>query len=242
MESVIGVGRPRRPQAGHRRLGGAGVGVLMLAAIFAQVLPVFFSWLSGSGHGRLSVIVARLNVMSTNKRHRLDAVLAGLGLPVISHGLNVLVFFLIGKKMPFGSRVTAMLAQHFLMVPLTLFTMAVPLPFGTPGLTEGVGDQLLKLVGHPSGAMAVTGLCLVMYGCGLVGACVYLANLNEVRALTASVHYLEDALTESEWTEEGCVSQDRGTLKNIIGEGSNTRLPLQTRSDGLDCAGLLQLK
>lgn len=82
------------------------------------------------------------------------------------------------------------------MVPLTLFTMAVPLPFGALGLTEGVGDQLVKLVRHPSGALAVRGLRLVMYGCGLVGACVYLANLNEVRALTASVHNLEDAPIE----------------------------------------------
>ncbi len=61
--------------------------------------------------------------------------------------------------------------------------------------------------------MAVLGLRLVMHGCGLVGACVHLANLNEVRALTASVHNLEDALIESEWTEDGCVSQDRTTLK-----------------------------
>ena len=120
--------------------------------------------------------MAKLNVTSTTYRYRLDAVLAGLGLSVLSQGLNVLVFFLIGK-MPFGSQVSATLAQHFLMVPLTLFTMAVPLPFGALGLTEGVGDELLKLVGHPSGALAVMSLRLVMYGCGLVRACVYLANL-----------------------------------------------------------------
>jgi len=88
----------------------------------------------------------------------------------------------------------------------------------------------------------VMGLRLVMSGCGLVGACVHLANLNEARALTASVHNLEDAQIESEWTEDGCVSQDRGTLKNIIGRGRNTQLPMQTRSDGLDGAGLPQLK
>jgi len=180
-------------------------------------------------------------VTSTTYRYRLDAVLAGLGLSVLSQRLNVLVFFLIGK-MPFGSRVTATLAQHFLMVPLILFTMAVPLPFGALGLTEGVGDQLLKLVGHPSGALAVMGLRLVISGCGLVGACVYLANLNEVRALTASVHNPEDSLIESERTEDGCVSQDRETLKNIIGGGRNTRLPMQTRSDGPDDASLLRCK
>ena len=65
---------------------------------------------------------------------------------------------------------TTTLAQHFLMVPLTLFTMAVPLPFGALGLTEGVGDQLFKLVNHPSGGLAMMGFRVLMYGGGLVGA------------------------------------------------------------------------
>ena len=42
------------------------------------------------------------------------------------------------------------------------------------------------------------GFRLVMYGGGLVGACVYLANLNEVRSLTASAEHLEDEIREGE--------------------------------------------
>jgi len=64
------------------------------------------------------------------------------------------------------------------LVPLTLFTMAVPLPFGALGLCEEVGDQLLKLVGHPSGALAMMGLRVLMLGSGLEAACVYIANLS----------------------------------------------------------------
>ena len=78
---------------------------------------------------------------------------------------------------------TTTLAQHFLMVPLTLFTMVVPLPFGALGLSEGVGDQ----VGNSSGtrgALAMLGFRVLMYACGLISACVYLANLREVRSLT----------------------------------------------------------
>ena len=168
----------------------------------------------------LSTIVAKLNVTSTTYRYRLDAVLAGLGLSVLSQRLNVLVFFLIGK-MPFGSRVTATLAQHFLMVPLILFHDGRPAPFfRRPGLDRRSWRSASQ-AGGPSQAraLAVMGLRLVISGCGLVGACVYLANLNEVRALTASVHNPEDSLIESERTEDGCVSQDRETLKNIIGGG-----------------------
>ena len=89
------------------------------------------------------------------------------------------------------------------MGPLTLFTMAVPLPFGALGLSEGVGDQLFGLVGHPSGALAMMGFRVLMYSCGLIGACVYLANLREVRGLTAQAHELEHEIVEGELEDEG---------------------------------------
>ena len=95
-------------------------------------------------------------------------------------------------------KMTTTLAQHFLMAPLMFFTTAVPLPFGALGLTEGVGDQLFKLVGHPSGALAMMGFRVLMYSGGLIGACVYLARLKEVRELTASAHQIEDELLAGE--------------------------------------------
>ncbi len=122
--------------------------VLVVRSILGHVVPRLFPSLAGSRHGRLSRIVTELNVMSTSYRYRLDAVPAGLSLFVISQALNVLVFFLIGKVL-FISRMTATLVQHFLMVPLTLFTVTVPVPFGALSLTEGDGNQLLNLDGHP---------------------------------------------------------------------------------------------
>ncbi len=77
------------------------------------------------------------------------------------------------------------------MVPLTLFSMAVPLPFGALGLSEEVGDQLFKLVAHPSGVLAMMGFRVLMYAGGLIGACVYLERLKEVRELTASARRRE---------------------------------------------------
>ena len=126
-----------------------GLGLIGLVAIFTRVSPRLFPGSKSLGQGRMSTIMAELKAMSTTYRQRLDVVLAGLGLSVISHGLNVLVFFLIGTML-FPTRMTTTLGQHFLMVPLTLFTMAAPLPFGALGLTEQVGDQLFKLVGHPA--------------------------------------------------------------------------------------------
>jgi hypothetical protein len=88
------------------------------------------------------------------------------------------------------------------MAPLTLFTMAVPLPFGALGLTEGVADQLFKLVQHPSGFLAMMGFRVLMYGGALIGAFVYVAKLNEVRGLTATAHQIEEELSEGDLGEE----------------------------------------
>jgi uncharacterized protein (TIRG00374 family) len=181
---------------------------LVLAAIFTQAITRLFPRLAGSGHGRLGGIMTELREMSTTYRRRLDVVFVALVLSVIGHTLNVVAFYLIGKML-FPTGMTTTLAQHFLMVPLTLFTMVVPLPFGALGVSEEVGDQLGGLVGHPSGALAMMGFRVLMYACGLIGACVYLANLREVRSLTASAHHLEEEMKEGELDGDGNLNEPK---------------------------------
>ena len=101
------------------------------------------------------------------------------------------------------------LGQHFLMVPLTLFTMVVPLPFGALGVSEEAGNQIGKLVGHPGGALAMLAFRVLMYSCGLISACVYLANLREVQSLTAEAHHLEEELEEGALDEDGAAGRTR---------------------------------
>jgi hypothetical protein len=176
-----------------------GLGVMVLAAILAQVLiPVSFQ--SGSKGSRLGLILAELREMSTTYRRRLDVVTTCVGISVVTQGLNVLAFYFVGRM--FFPSMTTTLAQHFLMVPLTLFTTTLPLPFGALGVTEEVGDQLFKLVGHPSGALAIMGYRVVMYICISMAVCVYLAKLKEVRELTASAQYLEAEPIEGQPVEE----------------------------------------
>ncbi|MGP0066288.1 MAG: lysylphosphatidylglycerol synthase transmembrane domain-containing protein [Isosphaeraceae bacterium] len=176
-----------------------GLGVLVLALIFGQVLTRLFPQL-GTGHSRLSLITSELKEMSTTYSRRLDVVSFCTLMSVGNHSLNVLAFYVVGKML-FPSMMTT-LVDHFLMVPLTLFTMAVPLPFGALGLTEEVSDQLFMMVGHPSGSLAMIGFRVVMYGSGLIGACVYLAKLKEVRGLTAAAHHIEEELIEGDLRED----------------------------------------
>ena len=76
--------------------------------------------------------------MSSTYRRRLDVVFAGLVLSVLGHGLNVCLLPDGQDALP--DRMTTTLGQHFLMVPLTLFTMVIPIPFGGLGVSEERGQ------------------------------------------------------------------------------------------------------
>ncbi len=184
-----------------------GAGFVLLALIFTQAVSRVFPGIGG-GHGRLASIMTELKAMSTTYRTRLDVVSIAVILSMVGHALNVFAFYLMGKML-FPTTMATTLAQHFLMVPLTLFTMVVPIPFGALGVSEGVGDQLGKLVGHPGGALAMLGFRVLMYACGLISACVYVANLREVRGLTAEAHHLEEEV------EEGALESDETTAGRV---------------------------
>ena len=171
------------------------MGLLLLAAIFGQALTRRFPGLL-HGHGRLSALLTELKVMSEGYRRRLGTVLGCLIFSTAIHALFVLAFYTVSCTLfPEG---LPTLAQHFLMVPLTLFTTAVPLPFGALGLSEGVSDGLFRMVSHPGGALAMMGFRVLMYAGGLVSVCFYLANLRQVRTLADSADELEQELLDGE--------------------------------------------
>ncbi len=119
-----------------------------------------------------------LVAMASAFRSRRGVVAFTVFMSMGNHTMNVVAFFLTGLAL-FGS--VPSLFDHFVIVPLVLFTTAVPLPFGALGLTEGVSGRLFDLVNHPGGAVAMMGFRLVMYAGALVSVVVYLANLSQVR-------------------------------------------------------------
>ncbi len=155
--------------------GVVGLTILFTPSLYLPLERLF------AGRKRLQTLFAELVAMASAYRRRLGVVLAALAMAMGNHSLNVLSFYLVSKAL-FPSLPT--LAQHFLLVPLTLFTTAVPLPFGALGLTEQVSDQLFKLVSHPNGAVAMMGYRVIMYAGGLLSVGVYLANLRQVRTLS----------------------------------------------------------
>jgi uncharacterized membrane protein YbhN (UPF0104 family) len=159
-----------------------GSGLLGLAVIFTPALyhPLQRAF---AGRGRLEVFFGELVAMAASYRRRIAAVVAMLALATSIHALFVMVFY--GTSRAIFPSGLPTLGQHFVIVPLILFTTAVPLPFGALGLTEQVSDQLFGLVGHPGGVLAMIAYRVVMYAGGLVSLVVYLANLRQVRELEA---------------------------------------------------------
>ena len=183
-------------------------GLLVLTAIFSQTLTRFFPRLL-EGHSRRAGILRELKVMSETYRSRLDIVAAGLLGSSMIHSLYVVAFYLVCGAI-FDEPIPG-LAQHLLIVPLTLFTTAVPLPFGAIGLSEGVGDELGRMVGHPGAGIGMMGFRVLMYGGGLVSAIVYLVNIRLVRALTAQAEDLEEDLLEGTLDDDPPASADSPT-------------------------------
>ena len=175
--------------------GASVCGLVVLMMIFNQSLTRAFPSLL-ERHNRFSGILHELKVMSTTYRRRLDVVAGCLVASMGVHTMVVLGFYIVSRAIfPTG---LPGLGQHLTIVPLILFTTAVPLPFGALGLTEQVSGELFTFVNHPGGALAMMGFRVLMYAGGLVSAGVYLANLRQVRALTETAHELEEGLAENE--------------------------------------------
>ncbi len=145
-----------------------------------------------SNRQKLKSILEKLVEVASVYRTKLKVVAATIAMAMGNHSLNVIVFYLVGLSL-FGS--IPSFASHFVIVPLALFSTAVPLPFGALGLSEQISDRLFDVVGHPSGAVAMMGFRVIMYAAGLVSLVIYLINIQRVRDLsTAAASEAADAI------------------------------------------------
>jgi glycosyltransferase 2 family protein len=170
-------------------------GLFLLGAIFNQSLTKSFPRLL-EGHGRVAGILRELKVMSSTYQRRLGLVGALLALSSGIHFIFVTCFYIVSYAI-FGAGLPG-LGSHVLIVPLILFSTAVPLPFGALGLSEQVGSELFTLIKHSGGALAMMAFRVLMYGGGLVSALVYLTRIKQVRELTDTALELEEELLEGD--------------------------------------------
>ncbi len=154
--------------------GFAGLAVIFSPALYRPLNRLV------AGRKKLETIVKELEGIGLAYRERIALVVGMLGVATLVHSLNVLAFYAASSAL-FETLPT--LAEHYLMVPLALFTTAVPLPFGALGLSEGISGKLFEMVNQHDGAIAMMAFRILMYGSGVIGVCVYLANLRQVQTL-----------------------------------------------------------
>ena len=168
-------------------------GLMVLTVVFSPTLYRPLNRLV-AGKGKLQTIVKELEAIGSAYRERLGTVALMLLTSVFCHSLYVLAFYSASLAL-FASMPT--LVEHYLMVPLSLFSTAVPLPFGALGLSETISGGLFAMVHHSEGAIAMMAFRILMYGSGAVGVVVYLVNLAQVKSLKQDAEEVVEQVIEA---------------------------------------------
>lgn len=132
---------------------------------------------------RLSRLIAELHMTGAAYRRHFGVVVLGATLAAITHSGNVLAFSAISHALVPGTSLPSV-ADHFMIVPIVLFSTAIPLPLGALGVTEQISASLFRLTSHGGGAVAMMGFRTLQYLGASIGAVVYAANHRRVRDLT----------------------------------------------------------
>ncbi len=186
LAGAVGVLAWRGASVEVRRLIGfswtmAAIGAIGLAVLFTPALNrVALSLVRG--RGKLESVLLELVAMASAYRERSGVIFLALAMAVAGHAMYVLCFTLAGRGL-FGAEAPSLL-EHYLVVPLVLFSTAIPMPFGALGVSEQVSKSLFEsIVRSTSGDVEMLGYRAIMYAAGLVSVMVYVVNARQVRAL-----------------------------------------------------------
>ena len=160
-----------------------------LSALFVLFTPQLYPLLDRLTRGRakLAKVVKELESAASAYRSKAWLVVACLVASSCIHSLYVVSFYTVSRAILTG---IPTFAEHFVIVPLVLFSTAVPLPFGALGLTENASGVLFALgragakLAAANGAIAMMAFRTIMYASGLISLVVYLTNMRWVRELT----------------------------------------------------------
>jgi uncharacterized membrane protein YbhN (UPF0104 family) len=155
--------------------------VATLALICLGLTPGFYRLLARRRRrrGRL----AEWSEAAALYRRRPGVVILAAAMAALSHVANVLAFSQVGHAL---FPIVPSLSEHFLLVPLILFSTAIPLPLGALGASEEISAQLFRLAHYQGGAVVMIGYRLIQYSACLLTGSVYLANRGRVRLLVKS--------------------------------------------------------
>jgi uncharacterized membrane protein YbhN (UPF0104 family) len=155
-------------------------GILLLAVVFRGGMR---SQLRGwTAHKpKLHQVVLDIGAMADAYRCQIPTVAGSIIASALIHSLFVCAFTLVDQAL-FPDTAPGWL-EHYLMVPLALFTTVIPLPFGALGLSEQFSRGFFNMVGYANGDIAMLGFRVIMYAAGAISLAVYLLHSREVQSL-----------------------------------------------------------
>ncbi|MFM7130799.1 MAG: lysylphosphatidylglycerol synthase transmembrane domain-containing protein [bacterium] len=157
--------------------------ITIFAILVTMVVLLFLTMVFGGFIKGQSPKAIELSAMSAAYRSHLPAIAFWAVASMLIHVCNTWAFYSVSMGILPDLKIG--LATHFQIVPLVLFSTAVPLPLGAIGLSENVSEFLFKNVGHPDGAIAMMGFRILQFGFGLCAVPVYLANLSKMKQLSS---------------------------------------------------------
>ena len=113
---------------------------------------------------------------------------------MLTHLANVLAFYAVGRAI-FPS--VPALGEHLLIVPLVLFSTAIPLPFGALGVSEQVSAGLFRLADSADGALAMMGFRVLQYAVALMASVFYFTHRDGIRRLAEATETDGDRIVEA---------------------------------------------
>jgi uncharacterized membrane protein YbhN (UPF0104 family) len=126
-----------------------------------------------AGRPRWERLLGDLHAMGVAYRKSLPWVAVGVLMAMTTHFLNVVAFAGVIQAIR-SSADGPTLLETFSLVPLVLFSTAIPLPFSGLGAAENVSAILFLSVGYRGGAVAMLGFRLFQLVAAVIGAWVYL--------------------------------------------------------------------
>ncbi|GIW88063.1 MAG: hypothetical protein KatS3mg108_2387 [Isosphaeraceae bacterium] len=176
--------------------GVAGLTILFTPALYRPLEGLV------RGRGRFEAVFHEMVALASAYRSRVGMVITATALALVSHAVFVLAFTLVDHALYPASAPS--LGRHLVIVPLVLFTTAVPLPFGALGLSEIASGALFDLVQFPNGAVAMMGYRVITYLGAALSALFYVANAGQVKQLRRDAESIEHEL------EEGSIGSEEG--------------------------------
>src|SRR5690606_5145418 len=123
--------------------GAVGLAMLTVPAVTGRNVMRFFGrWPLVGGTAVRLLQAARIY------RERLGAVMLTIVMSIAVHSLLTLGFYLLSIGLPGGSPT---LAEHFVIVPLSMLAGVVPLPFNAAGAFDFVVDVLYRRLSSVTG-------------------------------------------------------------------------------------------